>query len=332
MRLPSLDPIIVDVSLRDGGYRNDWTFGVDEIHAIVRNLDSSGVDVIEVGYLNDDPRLPPAARCPVDLLESLRRESRSAGLAAMLRLNVPNATSILKAHSGTLDMARIPSDLDHLDAALALAKVALDCGIIVSINIVSISAYEETEILRTIERIADESEAICLYLADSRGAIRPDELSSLICGVRARWRGPLGFHGHDNIRRALDNSLTAIRGGCLLVDGSVNGVGLGGGNTPLDELMTAVLGRRPTSSGEILRELAVFPALHLTCPNSYIYYLAGAKNLEQEWVPILAERYGDELVGYLEAIPRRRYASIEDVHSPAPSAGRSRWSDDGALV
>ena len=44
---------LLDCTLRDGGYINDWEFGHDNIVNIFERLVASGVDVIEIGFLDD---------------------------------------------------------------------------------------------------------------------------------------------------------------------------------------------------------------------------------------------------------------------------------------
>ena len=44
---------LLDCTLRDGGYVNDWEFGHDKIIEIFERQVSSGVDVIEIGFLDD---------------------------------------------------------------------------------------------------------------------------------------------------------------------------------------------------------------------------------------------------------------------------------------
>ncbi len=48
-------PIInlLDCTLRDGGYLNDWEFGHDNIVNIFERLVSANVDIIEIGFLNE---------------------------------------------------------------------------------------------------------------------------------------------------------------------------------------------------------------------------------------------------------------------------------------
>ena len=44
---------LLDCTLRDGGYVNDWNFGHDNMVNIFERLISSGVDILGVGFLDD---------------------------------------------------------------------------------------------------------------------------------------------------------------------------------------------------------------------------------------------------------------------------------------
>lgn len=43
---------ILDCTLRDGGYVNNWKFGFENIKDTVKRLIQAGIDIIEVGYLS----------------------------------------------------------------------------------------------------------------------------------------------------------------------------------------------------------------------------------------------------------------------------------------
>lgn len=45
---------LLDCTLRDGGYLNEWNFGHDSIVNIYERLVSSRMDIIEVGFLNQN--------------------------------------------------------------------------------------------------------------------------------------------------------------------------------------------------------------------------------------------------------------------------------------
>ena len=44
---------ILDCTLRDGGYVNNWGFSQSQISKIVSALGKSNIDIIELGYLDD---------------------------------------------------------------------------------------------------------------------------------------------------------------------------------------------------------------------------------------------------------------------------------------
>ena len=43
---------LLDCTLRDGGYINDWNFGHENIVNIFERLVGAGVDIIETGFLD----------------------------------------------------------------------------------------------------------------------------------------------------------------------------------------------------------------------------------------------------------------------------------------
>ena len=47
---------LLDCTLRDGGYLNQWKFGRRTIPGFLETLDRAGVDVMEVGFLTGEAR------------------------------------------------------------------------------------------------------------------------------------------------------------------------------------------------------------------------------------------------------------------------------------
>ena len=45
---------LLDCTLRDGGYINDWNFGKDVIKNVTNKLLSTGIDIFEIGFLKDE--------------------------------------------------------------------------------------------------------------------------------------------------------------------------------------------------------------------------------------------------------------------------------------
>ena len=45
---------ILDCTLRDGGYVNDWRFGAKGISRIIENLEESNIEIIECGFIRNE--------------------------------------------------------------------------------------------------------------------------------------------------------------------------------------------------------------------------------------------------------------------------------------
>lgn len=308
-------PIILDATLRDGGYLNDWAFSPEQMFLAVEVLATIGIDIIEVGYLNQDPRLNLAYRCPVPLLSEIRRRAGSAKIAVMLNPANPHAKTLLKTRSGLIDLVRIPFDQTSLEKALTVANYARANGIQCSMNFISITACGIAEIGAVIRRITAENATDVLYLADSRGALLPREIEVLIRSVKDVWQGPLGFHAHDNLGFALTNTLAALNAGCTWVDGTVDGVGLGGGNTRLTELIERLDATHNALQDHVQAIAAVKSALNLKKPHELAehYRLSGEKNLEQEWVPILLDCFKENTLEHMRRLAWDRYKQPEEI-------------------
>ncbi|MGA4815651.1 hypothetical protein ACPA9J_12625 [Pseudomonas aeruginosa] len=56
-----------------------------------------------------------------------------------------------------------------------------------------------------------------LYFADSTGSMKPADVCETVAWLREGWSGALGFHAHDNMGLALQNTLTARTEGVEMV-------------------------------------------------------------------------------------------------------------------
>lgn len=314
---PPLSAEVLDVTLRDGGYLNDWRFSDSAVRALVEALGGAGVPYLELGYISDDRSRPPLLRCSVPYLEELRDLSAGSRIVAMLSVGEKTRSELvrcLRSRREVLDVVRLTCSLERTPQILAAAEFIAQEGITCSINLISITAYEPEEIVACVERIDRVGVADWLYLADSRGALLTDAAASLFADVRAAWTGRLGFHAHDNLGLAATNSRYALEAGFDLIDGSLNGYGLGGGNTDLLEALALAPPGNPEYA-QLIVEVASMLAAELALPPPYrhLYPLAGLKNLEQEWVPDVWEAHGAGSEAFLAGLPWRRYKGVEEI-------------------
>ena len=100
---------ILDCTLRDGGYVNNWRFGYKTKKSIVNTLDESNIDIIEVGFLTDlTHNSDDALYSSSDEIDELISENKNR-IAAMIALGEKemNPISLPLAKDTILDIIRI---------------------------------------------------------------------------------------------------------------------------------------------------------------------------------------------------------------------------------
>jgi 4-hydroxy 2-oxovalerate aldolase len=222
---------LIDVTLREAGIANGFSFSIPQVVEIARALDQSGVDIIEVGYLREQrPGVPPGgSTCDAEYLGAIRSVVRRARLAAMVHTGDVTLDTYQRLREFRFDLVRFTlSRKNHGDVERHAAAVRA-LGMNVAINVIRTTELSDTEVLeygRLVERVG----ADCFYVADSNGGLYPDQLVRLARLLRRELRIPLGFHAHDNLTLAFANTLVALREGFTFIDGSLGGEGKGGGN------------------------------------------------------------------------------------------------------
>jgi 4-hydroxy 2-oxovalerate aldolase len=79
-----------------------------------------------------------------------------------------------------------------------------------------------------------------IILMDSAGAYLPHDVEIKVAKLVNGLKVPVGFHAHNNLGLAIANSISAIKAGAKILDGTAKGFGAGAGNAQL-EVLVAVL-------------------------------------------------------------------------------------------
>ena len=94
-----------------------------------------------------------------------------------------------------------------------------------------------TNQIEKITKLASKSKLDVFYFADSLGSMDPSQISNLVKIFRKNWNGSLGIHTHDNLGKAIANSLAARNLGVTWLDCTVMGMGRGAGNAQTEYLL-----------------------------------------------------------------------------------------------
>ena len=80
--------MILDCTIRDGGYYNKWDFDIDLVNKYLKQINESKVECVEIGYrsLKNDNYYGPFYYCTEDFLNTLKIPKK-LNLAVMINAN-----------------------------------------------------------------------------------------------------------------------------------------------------------------------------------------------------------------------------------------------------
>lgn len=227
---------ILDCTIRDGGYLNNWNFDKKMVREMCRNISKTGVDIVEIGFRN-----PPKADTgiwyctPEKMIDSLAKETSQIKIALMVDYNAADLTLIPDAAGSLVEMYRVACHKDKVFNAIELCEKIKEKGYTTSIQLMGTVTYSEKELSDIIEPLA-RSSIDYVYFADSYGSLFPTDIKRYINKLGQTGK-KIGFHAHNGLQLAFANTLEAINSGIDIVDGTVYGIGRGAGNLPLEVLL-----------------------------------------------------------------------------------------------
>lgn len=236
----SIRPILLDATLRDGGYQNANQFTPEEVRLVVSGVAASGVEWIEIGHgfgLGADRTMGAMGATDVEYLRAVGDVPAKIGMFA--NVNMCTVDDLRRAVDSGLDFVRIGfigfDDPHPFDGALELAEVAKQLGLWTALNMVRTPMYRDSELIDIAKRSADVG-ADSVYVVDSSGGMLPAEVSLAVHLLVESGAPSVGFHGHQNLDLGVANSLAAVEAGAEFVDGTLQGIGRDSGNTQLEVL------------------------------------------------------------------------------------------------
>jgi CMP-N-acetylneuraminic acid synthetase len=224
---------VLDCTIRDGGYTNDWNFSYKEVLDMYKTTTLAGVDYFEIGFICNSFNKNNGIWWNVSEkeIQKIRLDYPSGcKLAAMIHLEDIDTLSALSIPLN-IDMLRIlvnPTKVDVANFKNTLIKLILQ-GYNIAINMAYADILTCDQIDAVINLVVPGIEYV--YIADTFGSIDTIKLKNLIRYIRKKVNVKIGFHGHNNTQQAITNSIEAIKNGASIVDVTIQGIGRGGGNS-----------------------------------------------------------------------------------------------------
>lgn len=234
--------LLLDCTLRDGGYINGWEFGHDNIVNVFERVVGAGVDFIEIGFLDDrrtfdlNRTIMPDTRSAQQIFGKL--DKKNTMVLAMIDYGTCDIRNIQPCCESFLDGIRVIFKKEKMIPAMEFCRRLKALGYLVFSQLVSITSYSDDE-LREVVSLANEVKPYALSVVDTYGLLNPEELTH-ISNVIDDALDPaiiLGFHAHNNFQLGYVNATTML--GLfperdVLVDGTLYGMGKSAGNAPLE--------------------------------------------------------------------------------------------------
>lgn len=238
---------VLDVTLRDGGCVNDFNFGQNYMEKILAAQEASGVDVIEMGYI-DEKKGSASGRTQYSNEKVIPQ--------CILKHKKPGVTYVAMMDYGKFNVdnfgQRTESDIDGIRCAfhkknrfdiIHLGRKLIEKGYKFYIQPMITLRYSDAELLELIDLVNKElPDASGFYIVDSFGEMRPNDMARMLNLVDHNLipTMTLGFHSHNNLQLSYSNAMAMLQFPTtrdLMLDCSIMGMGKGAGNLNTELLL-----------------------------------------------------------------------------------------------
>jgi 4-hydroxy 2-oxovalerate aldolase len=237
---------VLDCTVRDGGLINDHRFGDGFVKAVYDTCVAAGVDYMELGYkaskrIFSRDKFGDWKFCEEDDIRRIVGDN-----ATDLKLCVMADAERTDYHEdippkdkSIIDCVRVAAYINQIPTGVDMVKDAHDKGYETTFNLMALSQVNDRDLADALEVLA-RSPVGTIYLVDSFGSFYSEQVRDLTLIYLDAVKGTgkqIGFHAHHNQQLAYANTLEALIVGANRLDATINGMGRGAGNCPLELLI-----------------------------------------------------------------------------------------------
>jgi 4-hydroxy 2-oxovalerate aldolase len=251
---------LLDCTIRDGGYVNDWKFTDEQVRECYLSCSNSNVDYMEIGFRNYKKsvflnKYGPTFFCEEEYLNRVIGDINGCKIAIMVTINefdmkdfVPKIESkismirVLMAYHGSKNNSDDILDTQQLLYGIKQIEQLVDLGYEISFNIGRIDKMSKQQ-LYDVCKILSTTKIKYFTMADTYGSVDLNQIEKLIPYVK--WlltdifntNIKIGFHAHDNMSNGTCKALHSLKYGADMIDGCILGYGRGSGNAKIELIM-----------------------------------------------------------------------------------------------
>lgn len=233
---------ILDCTLRDGGYINNWEFGFDNIKEIIFNLSSANFDFLECGFLKPDTynKNKTIFSNLNQLLKLLPDKNFKTKYALMINYGEVDINNINENDSNIF--LRVAFKKYQLKDALVFIQQLKEKNYNIFINPMHTDIYSKDELLTLLDNV-NKIKPFAFSIVDTIGAMDKDYILKLYNIINSNLSNNISlcFHSHNNLGLSYLNTLELIKHNNsrnLIIDCSLMGMGRCAGNLAAEEIIS----------------------------------------------------------------------------------------------
>lgn len=265
---------LLDCTLRDGGYINNWEFGYSDIVDTIRELENSNIDILELGFLKNEAYLEDRTVFnSIKQIEALIPHKKGKiDYAAMIEVVNPIPLEMVEARTESgVDIIRVivwktkrdgnGNVVDALREGFEYCKGIVERGYKLCVQPARVDQYSDEEFVSML-KMFQELKPMAIYVVDSWGTQNTEQIMHYIklADESLHRNIAIGYHGHNNLMQAFGAATAFVNAGLkreLIVDGSVYGIGRGAGNLNL-EIFAKYLNEEKKKQYDIMPMIRVY--------------------------------------------------------------------------
>lgn len=232
---------LLDCTLRDGGYVNDWKWGYHDARAIIRFLEKAKVDFIEVGFLRNVTEYnQDITVCnTIEELNRLLPDRKTDTVYSAMAMRSNYDISKLSDYCGSgIEMIRITAHDYDIEDGMEFARKVKEKGYKLSINPINIMGYSDERILWIVDQV-NEIQPYQFSIVDTFGSMKRRDLDRIVSLVDNNLDRNIrvALHLHENMAMSFSlaqNFADKHLRRPVAIDASLLGMGRTPGNLPIE--------------------------------------------------------------------------------------------------
>ncbi len=237
---------ILDATIRDGGLCNNFNFSDEFVTELYKTNVKCGIDYMEFGYkastkMFNESDFGKWKFCKEEDLRAIvgsnDTDMKIAVMADVGRCDYK--TDFLPKAESVIDMVRVACYIHQIPAAIEMIEHFHELGYETTCNIMAVSQVSFEQLQHALDMLTETSVDV-IYLVDSYGSLYPEnasELAQIYIYAADKAGKSIGFHAHNNQNLAFANTIDTMSYGVSYLDATVQGIGRGAGNCPVELLL-----------------------------------------------------------------------------------------------